>query len=510
MKTKCVPDVWKNKKPGLSEKRKSFLKTEALLLAGSLFLGVANISGQAYALAPSAQALQAYTPTPADVAMVSDLEQRTFQWFWDSADPATGLIPDRYPSDQKQDSVASVGFGLTAYGIGVKRHYITRQQAVERTLTTLRYMWKLPQNESADKASGYHGFFYHFLDNRTGLRLNPDIELSSIDTALLMQGVLFCRNFYTQDTAQEKEIRQLSDQLFNRVDWKWMERPDHRLSMGWSPEHGFLPNYWEGYSEGMMLYILALGAPEHGLQPVSWQAWLATNDKRWGEEYGQTFLNFAPLFGHQYSHAWIDFRGIQDNWISSKGIDYFENSRRAVYAQRNYAVSNPGKWQGYDANTWGLTASDGPGDVTKIENGQTRHFLSYSARGVGRDYTQDDGTIAPTAAGGSVAFAPEIAIPALRTMKSKYGNHIYGKYGFADSFNPSFHDEKQDYWADNTYLGIDQGPILLMLENWRSGFVWDTMRHSAVIRRGLLQAGFHGGWLQQVAQQSSSVVRRKG
>ncbi|GAN59498.1 hypothetical protein ACI01nite_20850 [Acetobacter cibinongensis] len=440
-------------------------------------------------------AAKEFALTSSDTALLDDLEHRTFQWFWEAGDPRTGLVPDRYPSDQTQASVASIGFGLTAYGIGAERGYITHAQAVERTLTTLRYLSSLPQNDTPDKASGYHGFFYHFLDRNTGLRFNKDIELSSIDTALLMQGILFTESYYTADTAQEREIRTLANTLYQDVDWPWLRRPDQRLSMGWSPEHQLLPNYWEGYSEGMMAYVLGLGSTKHPLQPASWQAWLTTNDKRWGEYYGQTLLNFAPLFGHQYSHSWIDFRGIQDDWNREKGIDYFENSRRAVYAQRSYAIANPGKWQDYGPEVWGLTASDGPGELTEVQNGITRHFLSYAARGAGRDYTQDDGTIAPTAAGGAVAFAPEIAIPALKEMKRRYGKSIYGQYGFVDAFNPSFHHNNQKLWSDTAYLGIDQGPILLMLENRRSGFVWSVMKRNPSIRKGLERAGFRGGWL---------------
>lgn len=440
-----------------------------------------------------------FKPSRADMALIEDLEHRTFLWFWEAGDAQTGLVPDRYPSDQTQASVASIGFALTAYGIGAERGYITRQQAAERTLATLRYLSGLPQNDSPENSSGYHGFFYHFLNNKTGLRLNKDIELSSIDTALLMQGVLFSESYYTKDTEQEREIRSLANGLYQNVDWVWMRRPDLRLSMGWSPERQFLPNYWEGYSEGMMAYILALGSQGHPLEPASWQAWLTTNDRRWGEYYGQTLLNFAPMFGHEYTHSWIDFRGIQDDWNREKGIDYFENSRRATYAQRTYAMTNPGKWQDYGQDVWGLTASDGPGELTQTVGGTPRHFLSYAARGAGRDYTQDDGTIAPTAAGGAVAFAPEIAIPALREMKHRYGRHIYSRYGFVDAFNPSFHTADKSFWSDTAYLGIDQGPILLMIENWRSGFVWNIMKQNPAIRQGLLKAGFRGGWLGQDA-----------
>ncbi|RBM07474.1 glucoamylase family protein [Novacetimonas cocois] len=432
--------------------------------------------------------------TATDAALIDDLEHRTFQWFWDAADPASGLVPDRYPSAQTQASVASIGFGLTAYGIGATRGYITRDQAVARTISTLRYLLRSPQNDSEDNATGYQGLYYHFLRKSDGLRLNHDIELSSIDTALLMQGVLFSQSFYDRDTPQEREIRDLSDQLYRRVNWRWIRRPDNRLSMGWSPEHQFIASYWEGYSEGMMAYILGLGSPTFSLEPTSWQAWLATNDRRWGDYYGQTFLNFAPLFGHQYSHAWIDFRGIQDDWAHQKQIDYFENSRRAVYAQRAYAIANPGKWRDYGPTMWGLTACDGPGETTQQMDGQARHFLSYSARGAGRDYTQDDGTIAPTAAVGSIAFAPEIVLPTLHDMKARYGSRIYGKYGFVDAFNPSFRDGKS-FWSDNEYLGIDQGPILLMIENWRTGLVWNVMKRNPYIRTGLQRAGFQGGWL---------------
>ncbi|NHN88682.1 glucoamylase family protein [Acetobacter conturbans] len=463
--------------------------------AAVLLTGIAGIVQDHPAWASQSSELQAPGGiTASDRALIDDLEHRTFLWFWQSADPHTGLVPDRYPSPQTFASVASIGFGLTAYGIGVERQYITREQAVGRTLATLRFLLRLPQNDSPRNAAGFHGFFYHFLDEKTGLRLNPDIELSSIDTALLIEGVLFTESFYDRDNADEKEIRSLAGDLYRRVDWQWMKRPDERLSMGWGPEHQFLPNYWEGYCEGMMAYILGLGSPDHALQPVSWQAWLATNDKRWGSYYGQTFLNFAPLFGHQYSHAWIDFRGIQDDWARGKSIDYFENSRRAVYAQQAYATANPGKWKDYSGTIWGLTASDGPGEMTKQIDGQDRHFLSYSARGAGRDYVQDDGTIAPTAALGSIAFAPEIVIPALRDLRSRYGDRIYGKYGFMDAFNPSF-PEGQSFWVDNEYLGIDQGPILLMIENWRSGFVWNVMKRNPYIRTGLLRAGFHGAWL---------------
>ena len=222
-------------------------------------------------------------------------------------------------------------------------------------------------------------------------------------------------------------------------------------------------------------------------------------------------MNFAPLFGHQYSHCWIDFRGIQDAYMRGRGVDYFENSRRATYAQRAYAMANPGRWTGYGETIWGLTACDGPADVTRAVNGERRQFRTYAARGAGADYILDDGTLAPTAAGGSIAFAPEIAIPALKAMRERYGEAIYTRHGFLDAFNPTFTftDVKLQHgrivpglgWFDTQHLGIDQGPILMMLENHRSELVWSVMRRNPHIVRGLRRAGFTGGWLDALAPQ---------
>ena len=440
--------------------------------------------------------------TPAQQRLVDDLERRTFDWFWDSADPKTGLVPDHYPGESFS-SIAAVGFGLTAYGIGVERGYVTREQAIERTLATLRFFKDAPQNASEDDATGYRGFYYHFLDMKTGKRFDRGVELSSVDTTLLLGGVLFAQSYYDRDTPKEKEIRQLADDIYRTVDWRWMQARPPLISMGWTPGGKFIPADWKGYCEGMLVYVLALGSPTHSVQPAAWKAWTSTNDKTWGTYYGQTFLTFAPLFGHQYSQAWVDFRGIRDDWNREHDLDYFENSRRATYSQRNYAIANPGKWTGYGADVWGLTASNGPGDV---EDGG-RAFKGYSARGAGLDYVEDDGTLAPTAAGGSIAFAPEIVVPALDTMKQRYGKSIYNRYGFVDAFNPSFHDADATLrtgrlvpslgWVDTVQLGIDQGPIVLMIENWRSGLVWKVMRRNPYIRKGLERAGFTGGWLDE-------------
>jgi hypothetical protein len=449
-----------------------------------------------------------FAASPQQQALVGDLERRSFDWFWQSADPQTGLVPDSYPG-QSFSSIAAVGFGLTAYGVGVERGYITRGQAAARTLATLRFFAAAPQNDSEDDAAGYHGFFYHFLDMKTGRRAMRYVELSSVDTTLLLGGVLFAQSYYDRDTPQEAEIRQLADTIYRRVDWPWMQPRKPLISMGWTPGGQFIPADWKGYNEGMLVYILALGSPTHPVGPEAWTAWLSTNQLTWGSFQGQTFLNFAPLFGHQYSQSWVDFRGIRDAWSREHDLDYFENSRRATYAQRSYAIANPGHWTGYGANVWGLTASNGPGGLVVKSAEGDRTFQGYTARGAGLDYISDDGTIAPTAAAGSIAFAPEIVVPALETMKQRYGKYIYDDYGFVDAFNLSFHTPTTLRtgrlvpglgWVDTLQLGIDQGPIVLMIENWRSGFVWNVMKKNPYIRKGLERAGFEGGWLTRTPE----------
>src|SRR6266542_631111 len=443
-------------------------------------------------------------PPPFDsaraAAFLDTLEERTFNYFWTLTNPQNGLTPDRAPSPSFS-SIAAVGFALTAYPIGVERGYVTRAQAAERTLTTLRFFWTAPQDSATSGVTGYRGFFYHFLDMSTGLRFQT-VELSTIDTALLLAGVLFSQSYFDRADTTEAEIRALADSIYLRVDWTWAQARPPAVSMGWHPENGFIPADWIGYNEGMIIYVLALGSPTHPVAPAAWDAWVG--GFRWGSWYGLPHVGFGPLFGHQYSHVWIDFRGIQDAYMKARGIDYFENSRRATYVQRRYAHANPDAWKGYSASVWGLTACDGPANATLVVGGRTRRFRTYCARGASFTEITDDGTIAPTAAGGSVPFAPEIAIPALIAMRETYGSHLFSTYGFRDAFNPTFADavpvERGEVdptlgWFDADYLGIDQGPILAMIENYRSGFVWNVMRRNAYIVRGLTRAGFTGGWL---------------
>ncbi|HRC58909.1 MAG TPA: glucoamylase family protein [Kofleriaceae bacterium] len=436
----------------------------------------------------------------AEVALLEDLQRRTFDFFWETANPKNGLVPDRYPTPSFS-SIAAVGFALTSYGIGVERGYVTRAQARGRVLTTLRFFRDAPQGDAEHGMTGYRGFYYHFLDMDTGARY-ADVELSTIDTALLLAGVLFCREYFGGPEPEEVEVRALADTLLARAEWTWVSPRAPLVSMGWKPESGFLGHDWVGYDEAMILYLLALASPSHPVDATAWTAWTARYDERWGTFFGQQHLSFPPLFGHQYSHLWVDFRGLFDPYMQRRGLDYFENSRRATLAQRAYAIANPEGFRGYGADVWGLSACDGPGDVIASFGGRPRQFRGYAARGMA---SYDDGTLAPTAMLSSLPFAPEVVLPGLRALRLTWGDHIYGRYGFLDAFNPSFQFADLARagkvvpgkgWVDVDYLGIDQGPILGMVENYRSGLVWRVMRGSSMLRAGLSRAGFRGGWLE--------------
>lgn len=426
-----------------------------------------------------------------DSTFLDSLSKRTFHFFWDLAGSDNGQIPDRW-STQQFSSIAATGFGLTTYLVGVDRGYISRQQAADRVLKTLKFLWSAPKGGGASKVSGFHGFFYHFLDQVTGLRYK-DVELSTIDTGLLMAGILSCQTFFDGDNDAEKQIRAIADSLYRNVEWDWAMNGNKTMSMGWHPESGFINAQWKGYNEAMVLLVLALGSPTHTIPAESWNVW--TKTYQWDKYMGQEHVNFAPLFGHQYSHMYIDFKGIQDAYMKEKGIDYFENSRRATYANRAYCVLNPAGYEGYEENIWGLTACDGPGNDNNAN--PNLDFMDYAARGAAKGNVTDDGTIAPTAAGGSVPFAPEICLPALQAMHDKYGDKIYSRYGFKDAFNLTIvNKDGSKGWFDVDYLGIDEGPIVIQLANYRNGFVWNLMKKNPYIVAGLKKAGFTGGWLK--------------
>lgn len=406
-----------------------------------------------------------------DEEFLEYVQGTAFDYFWREANPENGLVRDR-SEPFSPASIAAVGFGLTAVGVGIDHGWISREAGRERVLNTLKFFWEAPQGTNATGTAGYRGWFYHFLEMESGERHGRS-ELSSIDTALLMMGVLYAREYFDGKHEGEAQIRDLADKIFARIDWKFMLNGGVKLSHGWFPERGFINARWSGYDEGSFLYILGLGAGERNrLDPESWKAWTSTY--KWETHFGQSYVRFAPLFGHQYTACWVDTRYIADEYMRGKGITYFENSRRATLAQRAYCIRNPGRFNSYGTNVWGLTACDGPG----IEGAH-----GYRARGA-PPAEDDDGTIAPTAVGGSLPFAPEFCVGTLWEMYDKYREKLWHGYGFRDAFNV-----KMDWWGSDV-IGIDQGPILLMAENLRTRRVWNVVKKSAVIQRGLERAGF--------------------
>ncbi|HET9325629.1 MAG TPA: glucoamylase family protein [Candidatus Eisenbacteria bacterium] len=454
------------------------------------------------------------TLSPAAHAFLDTLAERTFRYFWDLSDSLTGLTPDRWPT-QSFISVGAVGFALTAYPIGAEHGWVTRAAAAERTRRTLRFFHEAKQDTAAAGSTGYRGFFYHFLDPRTGHRFEK-VELSTMDTALLLAGALFCQSYFDRDDPVEKSIRDLAEAIYRRVDWRWAQPRPPLVALGWNPESGHLPYDWRGLNETMILHVLALGSPTHAIDPAVWPAW--AKGYRWGTFHGQPHLGFAPLFGHQYSHVWIDFRGIRDPYMRGKGIDYFENSRRATLAQRAYAIANPAGFKGYGPELWGLTACDGPVDATLEMQGRSRTFRTYAARGASFTEIVDDGTVSPTALGGSIPFAPKPTVDALMAIRRRYGPDVFSTYGFVDALNPTFDRVVKVQhgrvvagvgWFDTDYLGIDQGPILAMIENHRTGLVWKVLRTNPHIVRGLKRAGFTGGWIDRAQTAEAAGVPAK-
>lgn len=425
-----------------------------------------------------------------DRALLAAYQRASIHYFLNESDERTGLVRDRN-RDTSPASIAATGLALTAWPVAVARHGVSRAEAIRRTLTTLRFLDTAHQGPEPD-ASGHRGFFYHFLDMQTGARV-WNCELSTIDTALLMAGVLAAGAYFRADSEDEAEIRRLSQKIYRRVDWAWALNGGPTIGHGWRPETGFLRWRWEGYDEALILYVLALGSPTHPIPEESYAAWLKTY--RWKKIYGHEHVYAGPLFIHQLSHIWIDFRGIRDVFMRDKGSDYFENSRAATYVQREYAKRNPKGFLGYGEDAFGITACDGPGWLTKTIDGRPRKFFGYLARGA--PYGPDDGTISPWATAASLPFAPEIVMPALQHFHDINVEDAH-PYGFTSGFNPTWDEAagKACGWMCNEHVGINQGPMALMIENYRSDFVWKLMRQVPAIERGLRRAGFRGGWLE--------------
>ena len=425
--------------------------------------------------------------SPSDDALLERLQRGAFNYFLHAYNPRNGLVADTSRPDSPA-SIAVIGFALSAYPVGVERGWIQRGDAVQRALVTLRFFMDCDKSGSAE-ATGYRGFYYHFLDMDRGTRVWHS-EVSLIDTGFLMAGVLTAAAYFDADTAEETELRRLADALYRGVDWCWAQREGAAVAHGWKPECGYLNYGWEGYSEAILLYVLGLGSPTHALGEKSFPAWTMTY--QWENLYGQDFLYAGPLFIHQFSHAWIDFRGIRDAFMREKGCDYFENSRRATFVQREYAIRNPGSFAGYGPNCWGISAGEGPSAEPRCIAGQRQSFYGYAARGV--PYGPDDGTISGSAMLSSLVFAPELVLPALRALWA-HGEHVDGALIRASGFNLTVGETDTDAWVSRGEFGLDQGIMLLMIENYRSGLLWRLGRRNPYIQTGLRRAGFSGSWL---------------
>lgn len=428
---------------------------------------------------------------PEDEAMLDRLQRHAFGYFLEHTNLSNGLVADT-SRPGSPSSIAVVGFALSAYPVGVERGWIKRSDAVQRSLATLRFFWHSDQSGTSE-STGCHGFYYHFLRMDSGIRTWA-CEVSLIDSALLLAGMLTAAAYFTATDPAEAELRELAHALYRRVDWPWAQHNGAAVVHGWKPEGGFLHYGWEGYSEALLLYMLGLGSPTRSLSDASFEAWTVTY--QWENLYGYDFLYAGPIFIHQFSHAWIDFRGIRDSFMREKRCDYFENSRRATYVQREYAIRNPGSFVGYNEHCWGLSAGDGPSVEPQTVAGRKQAFYGYAARGV--PYGPDDGTISASGMLSSLVFAPEIVLPALRALLSQ-GSADAARAVQASGFNATAHypnpATQPGMWVSEGEFGLDQGMVVLMLENFRSGLLWRLMRSCRFLHTGLRRAGFGGGWL---------------
>ncbi|ASQ02033.1 hypothetical protein GOB07_16220 [Sinorhizobium meliloti] len=425
-------------------------------------------------------------PTDQDLGR---LQFTTLLYYLHCTNPDNGLVRDKTEPNAPA-SIAAIGMALAALPVVVERGVLIRGFAAKIARKKLAFLLACPQGPEPD-ASGYKGFFYHFLDIETGRRV-WQCELSTIDSAFLFAGALTVAAYFDGDSADEVEVRQLANTLYERADWNWACDHGPTLTHGWRPESGFIPYRWRGYDEGLLLYILGLGSRTHPLPPDAYSAY--TESYEWRNIYGRELLYSGPLFTHQLSHMWIDFRGIRDEFMRDHNSDYFQNSRHATYVQQQYAIRNPLNFAGYGEHCWGFTASDGPGCIKRTVDGVEREFYDYTARGA--PFGPDDGTVSPWVVVGSLPFAPEIVIPTVWNF-AQMQLGMTRLYGFKPSFNQTFAVEGSEtgWWVTPYHFGIDQGPVVLMIENYRTGLLWNVMRRCEPLVVGLRRAGFTGGWL---------------
>lgn len=425
----------------------------------------------------------------AELFQIDRLQQAAFGYVLCHADAITGLIADTSRPGAPA-SIAATGFGLSCYPIGVERGWIARIEAARHVLAVLRFLAESPQSRD-HRATGYRGFYYHFLDMRSGERAWRS-ELSTVDTALLIAGVLTASAYFSADDAVERDIRTLAERLYARVDWRWALHRNDTLTMGWRPPGRFLRHRWRGYSEALLLYVLALGAPDHAIEPEHYRAFTEGYD--WIVVDGKPHLHAAALFIHLFPQAWLDLRGLGDQPMQERGTDYFENTRRAIALQRTHARRNPGAFLGYGEHLWGLSACHAPRGRMRLRDGRWQRLFGYVNRGA--PFGPDDGTLVPWAALASLPFKPAAAFAAIDHLEARYPGLL--KEGrFPGGFNPSLPGEGAEGWIDDRVVGLDQGLAVMMIENWRSGLVWELTRSVPAVRRGLRQAGFKGGWLEQ-------------
>jgi hypothetical protein len=387
-----------------------------------------------------------------DAAFLDELEKRSARFFLEQTDSQTGLVKDRsnvHASDKTEAaSIAATGFGLTGLCIACERGWLRQAEGRERAIVALRFFW--------EKMPNHRGFFFHWANLKTGVRI-WDSEVSSVDTSILLCGLLTCREYF-----HSAEITRLASNICNRVDWTWLSEDTSLLPHGWTPEFGFLPYRWDYYSEHMMIYLLGLGSATHPLRAEAWDAWKRTMFDYEGLRY---IGSYAPLFVHQYSQAWFDFRGKRDRYA-----DYFKNSAIATEAHRCFCIELGKQFSDYSPDLWGISASDSQ--------------QGYVVWGGPPSIGPIDGTVVPSASAGSLPFLPQACLRVLRHIKDRYGDRAWSRYGFVNAFNPLKN------WYDTDVVGIDTGIALLMAENLRSGFVWKTFMKSPEARRGLERAGF--------------------
>ncbi|MBX5196139.1 hypothetical protein HJB82_12520 [Rhizobium sp. NZLR10] len=436
-----------------------------------------------------------------DAALVDRLQHSAFKYFLKYSNPENGLVADTSIGGVPA-SIAAVGFALSSYPVGVERCWISRAEAAERTVNTLRFFAGARQGEERH-ATGHRGFFYHFLHMDTGHRA-WNSELSTIDTALLVAGILTSAQYFNrEDDETEKEIRELATFIYERVDWRWALNKGDTIAMGWKPSSGFLRWRYHGFDEAIILYALALASPTHPIPQSCYDAF--TSSYSWMLHGEQSYLYAGPLFIHLFSHAWIDFRGIQDKPMAERNWDYFRNTQAVINVQRDYAERNPGQFVGYNKNIWGFSACDGPPPTRRMRGGRQPKVLGYAARGA--PLGPDDGTIAPWAALACLPYDRQAALDGTKALLTSYPNLLL-EGGFPGGFNPTVKTTRPEGWVDDRTVGIDQGLLVMTVENERSDFIWKLMRQSPAIRLGLERAGFTGGWLEGIEPQE--VVRKFG